>query len=273
MREKIASEEAAIRLNRKRAERQAQQLEQKLATIEQERAQILAQAKAEAQAELAAIRGEIAEMRRKVRDAQSMNQMKQLSKNVELLENQPRAGFRAEPLVAPEAREAGSPRPRMLKVGDTVRLKSWGTQGEVLRISGDEAEVAMGRLHTRVPLAELEFKGRPVATQDTDADPAFVPSASPQTAGIIMPTAVSPGMELDLRGQRVEEGLQKLDKYLDAAERARLPWVRIIHGKGTGRMRTAVREALDGYTAVLSWEEGQDGEGGPGVTVAHLEKP
>jgi DNA mismatch repair protein MutS2 len=51
---------------------------------------------------------------------------------------------------------------------------------------------------------------------------------------------------------------------------ARLPFVRIIHGKGTGRLRQAVRQTLSASKQVRDWEEGKDGEGGPGVTVAHL---
>ena len=49
------------------------------------------------------------------------------------------------------------------------------------------------------------------------------------------PAGPSPGMELDIRGKRVEDGLEALERYLEAAFLAHLPWVRIIHGKGTGK--------------------------------------
>jgi DNA mismatch repair protein MutS2 len=77
-------------------------------------------------------------------------------------------------------------------------------------------------------------------------------------------------IEIDLRGQRVEPGLSELDRYIDAAFLAQMPWVRIIHGKGTGKLRAAVRKALRKNSHVVSWEEGKDGEGGAGVTVAKL---
>ena len=80
----------------------------------------------------------------------------------------------------------------------------------------------------------------------------------------------SPGMELDIRGQRAEDALDALDRYLESAFLAGLPYVRIIHGKGTGRLRQVVREALQESPHVSSWENGQDKEGGEGVTVAHL---
>ena len=79
------------------------------------------------------------------------------------------------------------------------------------------------------------------------------------------------GIELDLRGERVEGALQRLDGYLDAALRENAPWVRIIHGKGTGRLRTAVRQMLKEHPRVSRYEDGKDGEGGWGVTVAHLD--
>jgi DNA mismatch repair protein MutS2 len=82
--------------------------------------------------------------------------------------------------------------------------------------------------------------------------------------------AESPGIELDLRGQRSEEALDMLERYLDTAYLAGLPWVRIIHGKGTGKLRLAVREALSHSPHVKSFESGGDTEGGEGVTVAKL---
>ena len=79
-------------------------------------------------------------------------------------------------------------------------------------------------------------------------------------------------MELDIRGERVEAGLNRLDSYLDSASLASLPWVRIIHGKGSGRLRQAIRKALGKHHAIQSWEGGKDGEGGAGVTVARLKE-
>jgi DNA mismatch repair protein MutS2 len=83
----------------------------------------------------------------------------------------------------------------------------------------------------------------------------------------------SPGMELDLRGQRAEDALDALDRYLESAFLAGLPFVRIIHGKGTGRLRQVVREALQESPHISRWENGQDKEGGEGVTIGHLHSP
>ena len=80
----------------------------------------------------------------------------------------------------------------------------------------------------------------------------------------------SPGIELDLRGERVEAGLERMEQYLNNAYMARLPWVRIIHGKGTGAMRDAVRNSLRNHPLITQSRSGEQGEGGDGVTVAKL---
>jgi DNA mismatch repair protein MutS2 len=77
-------------------------------------------------------------------------------------------------------------------------------------------------------------------------------------------------VELDIRGQRVDEGLEALDRYLERAYLVGLPYVRIIHGKGTGRLRDSVRDALRANPHVSKFESGGRTEGGEGVTVAHL---
>jgi DNA mismatch repair protein MutS2 len=69
---------------------------------------------------------------------------------------------------------------------------------------------------------------------------------------------------------RVEEAIPRLEKYLNDAYLARLPPVRIIHGKGTGTLRRAVREHLEGHPLVASYRPGDQHEGGDGVTVVEL---
>ena len=77
-------------------------------------------------------------------------------------------------------------------------------------------------------------------------------------------------MELDLRGQRAEDALEALERYLESAYLAGLPFVRIIHGKGTGKLRQVIREALHASPHVKTFQSGEDNEGGDGVTVAKL---
>jgi len=79
-----------------------------------------------------------------------------------------------------------------------------------------------------------------------------------------------PGSELDLRGMRVDEALSRVDEALNDAALDGVSLIRMIHGKGTGALRRAIREYLGGHPLVISAEDGE-GPGGDGVTVAELE--
>jgi DNA mismatch repair protein MutS2 len=145
-----------------------------------------------------------------------------------------------------------------IEVGDTVRVPALNAQGTVLEIEDDEAVVQVGALRTRVDLDELELiqRSRPPVPEDQQVS---VP-ARPQ----------SPGVQIDLRGQRVAEALDRLDRYLDEASMAALPWVRVVHGKGTGTLRREVRHFMADHPLVTSYETPPPREGGDGATVAHL---
>lgn len=261
IRDKISSQEAATRLALQQVEEERDELRERLEEIEAERQQVLAQARQEVQSELDAVRAELTQLRRQVRDQRdretSLNALKQLGKRVDSVESD---------LQQKEAEASAPSRQRLrrlrdsLEVGDVVRVKSLNTKGEILSLDKKEAELAVGRLHMRASLSDLELLEERETERDAEAE------------SISVNVAESPGIELDLRGERVEEGLSQLESYLESAYLSALPFVRIIHGKGTGRLREAVRRALAGNRYVSSWEEGKEGEGGAGVTVAKLDQ-
>jgi DNA mismatch repair protein MutS2 len=86
----------------------------------------------------------------------------------------------------------------------------------------------------------------------------------------IVPKGKSPGLELDLRGDRVDEALKRLETYVDAAYTSGLPFARIIHGKGTGALRKAVRERVEHHPLISKVTEAMPNEGGSGVTIIHM---
>jgi DNA mismatch repair protein MutS2 len=77
-------------------------------------------------------------------------------------------------------------------------------------------------------------------------------------------------MEVDVRGLPVDEALEVLEQRLDSAYLSGMPFVRIIHGKGTGRLRQAIRRELRDNPYAAGFEPGKDAEGGEGVTVVKL---
>jgi DNA mismatch repair protein MutS2 len=254
LRDKMESEEAGTRLALQTAEQERNTLGKRLEEIEVERRQILAEARARAQAELEQVREEIRQARRKVRDAASLNQLKKVSQAVTELEEEA-----AKPVV-PAVKKAKKPyeSKHELQVGDIVYVKSLDVKGEVVNIQRKEAQVAVGRLQMRANLKDLEFRERP--------------SEEEGEIVVKVPSTPAAALEFDMRGMRVEEGLAELDRFLDSAFRGRMPWVRIIHGKGTGKLKDAVRQALRQNSHITSWEEGKDGEGGAGVTVVKFEE-
>ncbi len=266
IREKITSDEAKTRLALRQAEEDRDTLQKRLDDIQLERKQILEEAYDMAEDELEDVRKEIRKVRKQLRDAESLNKLKKLQKQTEVIEESELGVLETEigqiserPLPRKKIK-----RPAELLAGDRVKVMTLGAKGTIYSLDNRVAEVVVGRLHMRIRLEDLEFIERP------DAE---IEKKESETAGAAVSNrgTASPGMELDIRGHRVEEGLSALDKYLDAAFLANLPWVRIIHGKGTGRLREAVRKALSKSTHVSSWEEGRDGEGGAGVTVAKMD--
>ncbi|MCL4267203.1 MAG: Smr/MutS family protein [Anaerolineae bacterium] len=249
LRDKMAAEEAASRLALRDIEEDRDALARRLEQIEEERQQVLARAQAEAKAKVEAVEEELRKARQNIRDAQSLNKLKQVTKEVE------KVGTADVAAIAPQPVKERKPTRNTLEwqPGDVVVVKALNTQGEIVSLSKYEAQVAIGQMQMRVKLSDLEWKDRP--------------EAEPEPEYMRLGARPSPGLELDIRGRRVEEGLAEVTAFLDRAEMARMPWVRIIHGKGTGRLKHAIRHSLQSNPNVLSWEDGRDGEGGDGVTV------
>ncbi|HVL25746.1 MAG TPA: Smr/MutS family protein, partial [Thermomicrobiales bacterium] len=150
-----------------------------------------------------------------------------------------------------------------IRPGDRVRLLALGEEGEVVSVDDSEAEVQMGALKLRQPLASLERLGRAKRPAQ---------QSSARSAREFAATMDAVPIELDLRGKRVEEIPPLIERYLHDAYLMGMPWVRIIHGKGTGALRQVVREHLRDNPVVSKSEAAGSNEGGEGATVAHLRK-
>jgi len=263
-RQEMRQERAALSAARAHVEALQAELADRLAHIDAERRAILEQARAEAQAELEALRTEVRALRRRLQAAAAGPAAQ--PRLAELREVEAEAQALAENVQARGAPEEEALVRRPWRVGDTVWLPQVRAQGTITALDGEEAEVQLGRLRVRARTTELEPPktdgGR--GTEDREQPPFVVRRPS----SVVRPP--SPGLELHLRGQTVDEALAALDRYLNAAYLAGLPWVRIVHGKGTGTLRRAVRRELARHPLVLSYEPAPDEEGGEGVTVVKL---
>ncbi len=145
------------------------------------------------------------------------------------------------------------------KVGDDVQVMSFGQKGVLLeKTDKDHWVVQMGML--KMKIKENDIKLTTPEKEPTRRMTTAVRSASN--------SHVSP--QLDLRGERYENALADLDKYLDAALLANYPQVTIIHGKGTGALRTGVTEALKKHRSVKSFNYAPNNQGGNGATIVEF---
>ena len=163
-----------------------------------------------------------------------------------------------EPLGPPRPVSANG-RPLIVNSGDTVWLRGIASAGEALGApdADGEFDVQLGALRTRVRLQQVEAAGPPGLQRPT---PGRVPPPPP---------APVPD-EIEVRGQTLAEALPKVETYLDLAARAGKFRVFLIHGKGTGIMRRAVRDMLDRHPLVTRYETAVPADGGEGVTIAFL---
>ena len=263
---------AAADKARQEAETLRSELTRRLDKIEDERRQVLEKARKDAEDQLLELQDELRQARKALAKArQPLEVLEAVAEQVEVLQETVEA-----PVERRQAEIPGQPVRRAIRLGDRVHLRTLNTHGVVTSLGEDEAELQIGALRIRARLAELQLDGEPAPAVEKRSP---LPDGQLPTARDLLaarksrPEAIlpeSPGIELDLRGQRAEEALDALERYLDAAYLAGLPWVRIIHGKGTGKLRLSVREALSSHPHIKSFESGAENEGGDGVTVAKL---
>jgi DNA mismatch repair protein MutS2 len=258
---------AAARL-RLEAERESIQLRSRQQEIERERLGILTRADEEASSTLADLRREADALRRELRGMRAERErLAVIEESIERLGQASRTAARqrrqteasTEPTVLPE-------------VGDYVLVPSLASPGLVraLTANGEMADVEVDGKRVRVRREEL---------QRSQARPTPTPRETAVTAGYLQPRQPrritadtwSPiESQLDLRGLTTEEARQRVDQYLNDAFMEGLNTVRIVHGKGTGAVRQAVRDVLSDHPLVRSHETAPPREGGDGATVVLL---
>ncbi len=232
------------------------ELNQQLENIEEERIKILDQARNEAKSQLEAMQAEIQEMRRRLREAEKpLEEVEAVEEEIKVVEQkvpQPIRKKKVKPVISKqESVISGDP-----DLGDTVLVETLGADGVVTALGKGEVEVQVGALRMWAKLKDVRLKKRAVREEK-----------KVESTAVRQPIAALPKMELDMRGERAEDALDILERYIDQAYLSGMPFVRVIHGKGTGRLREVVREALHANPYVKSFEEGKQNEGGAGVTV------
>ena len=189
---------------------------------------------------------------------------------------QKRKAERADERSLQEMREQQAEQERMeafrsapLKVGEKVRIKENGMVGEVTKVSGKAVVVIIGNISTKLPhdkverITSNEFKsavketGRPAPTMKVDSS--------------INERKLNFSTEMDVRGERLNDAIEKVTRYVDDAVMVGVSSVRIIHGKGTGVLRDELQKLLRTMPGVASVRDEHIQFGGTGVTIVTFE--
>ena len=262
-RQEMERERAEARRLKLEMEQSAAKAKEYRDRLEAERAKVVEKAQAEARA--------IIDDARAASDL-ALSELKELQKRRDLdwqQVNDGRAQARhllneAEKNIGGPAQEPEAPPPtRPAKAGDTVELVSMGTKATVLSVNKD------GSLQLQAGILKISAKQDEVRVVEGETQAQKEARRIVSRAQHTLRTAAVPS-QVDLRGMMTDEAIAVLERFLDTAMMGKLETVTIIHGKGTGAVRSAVRTYLKRSRYVKSFRPGRYGEGEDGVTVAEL---
>lgn len=230
---------------RARAEQDAQR---EVENARQQASMLVARTRAQADALI----DELDDLRKNKNKVLSAEDRAKLKAGIKELENS------ADPVRERRQEEYKLPRP--LKVGDEVLIFDIDKSATVLELNGDQALVQAGIIKTRVNMDNLRLLTERKKEKRSGGHRTVSAASAPQQVS----------MSVDIRGENCEDGIANVDAFIDRAVRQNLTQVTIIHGKGTGVLRSAIQQHLRKHPSVRSYRFGVYGEGEMGVTVAEL---
>lgn len=249
LRQQVEGLKSKLEEERRRFDEQREKL---LAKAEQEAREAVARARREAEEIISDLRRMAMEERTGFKEHKLIDAKRRLDQAVPELTNK----MKRTATAAPKKHAVIGP-------GDEVLVTSLNQKGHVVELSGSsEAVVQLGIMKMKVAKEDLQLVA---AKAEAKAPVQKVAAGVKRTRDDHVRT------ELDLRGQNLEESLMEVDRFLDESFLSNLGQVYIIHGKGTGVLRTGIQEYLRKHKHVKSYRLGNYGEGGVGVTVVELQ--
>jgi DNA mismatch repair protein MutS2 len=245
-----ASERAEAAGALERAHERERELDEEIGAVKASAAAERERAAEQAYRELAAARGELDALRAEIRQAR--RQRRNEPERDRRLGAATQRAARAERAIR-KLDDEPLPFTGPLAAGDPVEAPGLGVHGTIAAIDGDEAEVvgATGQ-RIRIPLARL----RPSRRREPEPEPVKVVAMARSDVSD----------ELDVRGRTAQDAREAVRTFVDEAALAGLPTIRVVHGRGTGAVRKAVREELDGHPLV----HGRESDSADGATVVQL---
>ena len=173
----------------------------------------------------------------------------------------------AEEQIAKQA-QIEAERQKSITTGSNVRLKGQSTVGVVMEINGKTATVAFGNIKTTIKLDALELTTARPKTTDLSTKSTYI---STQTQDSVYEKKLNFKQDIDVRGMRGDEAIQAVTYFIDDAILIGMSRVRILHGTGTGILRTLIRQYLQTVPGVRHFADEHVQFGGAGITVVDLE--
>ncbi len=266
-RQTLEKEQVAALSNRQQAEYIRRQIEAEKQRLQKEMDKEIADARSQAQTMVERVRSQTDLLLNELEELKRQKDKDDFSAKVSAVRGSYKGRIeKLRDMADPVTKKRDEPYalPRALKSGDTVLLADLGTEATVL--SGPDSSgsylVQAGILKTKVSADGLRLIEQPKKVTYSNGHRRVRPEAGRK--------AEPPKMELDIRGMASDEGIMETDRFLDRCVLSGLGTVTIIHGKGTGVLRKAIREHLKRHPSVRTFRPGLYGEGEDGVTVVEL---
>lgn len=264
------SEMEELQKSRKEIIRQAKEEAERLLQESNARIENTIRTIKEAQAEkekTRLVRQELAEFRESMDSLTSKEQEDKIARKMEKLKEKQNRKKEKKQNV-PKEQQAAQQTPQVAPIteGCPVRIKGQSSVGEVLEINGKNAVVAFGSIKTTVKLERLERSNATPQKQE----PAKSTFVSNQTQDSMYEKKLNFKQDIDVRGMRGDEALQAVTYFVDDAILVGMNRVRILHGTGTGILRTLIRQYLQTVPGVRHFADEHVQFGGAGITVVDL---
>ena len=285
-----------IHLREKEMEKTIARYETEIAELQRNRKEILRKAKEDAEQLLRESNAKIENTIKTIREAQAekektrlarqeLSDFKETIEDIEKADKEDKIARKMEKLREKQERkkdkknkeysqaatttQPNMPKVQPIEVGTSVKLKGQSSIGEVLEINGKNATVMFGMIKTTVKIDRLERSNiSPSAAQKSTAKSTFVSS---ETQDRVYEKKLNFKQDIDVRGMRGDEAIQAVTYFIDDAILLGMSRVRILHGTGTGILRTLIRNYLSTVSGIAHYQDEHVQFGGAGITVVDLE--
>lgn len=213
------------------------------------------------------VRQELSDFKEQIEDIEKSSLEEKIARKMEKLRNKQERKKEKKDKPQSTVSQSAVPKVAPIAVGSPVKIKGQSSIGEVMEINGKNAVVSFGMIKTNVKLDRLEASNIPVSSQKPMAKSTFVSS---ETQDRVYEKKLNFKQDIDVRGMRGDEALQAVTYFIDDAILLGISRVRILHGTGTGILRTLIRSYLSGVPGIAHYQDEHVQFGGAGITVVDL---